>query len=121
MKTFKRVLALALAVVMVFALVSCSKKLSGTYSAEIGGSIAGSKTSYTFSGSKVTISVTGTLLGGSNTKSFEGEYEIIEADDGTMSIKFTFENEEAEEYTGTFAFSEGEDSIKIGMFTYKKQ
>ena len=122
MKIMKRVLALALVCVMVFALASCSKKLSGTYTAE--GNLfglAGAKTSYTFSGSKVTVSVTGSLLGSSKTSEFKGEYEITEADDGTMSITLTFTDSDAQKYGGTFDFVDNKDSIKIGLVTYTKQ
>ena len=121
MKIMKRVLALALVCIMVFALASCAKKLSGTYTAEIGGSVLGAKTSYTFSGSKVTVSVTGSLLGGSKTTDYEGEYEITEAEDGSMTITFTFTDSDAKEYSGTYNFVENENSIKIGMVTYNKQ
>ena len=122
MKIMKRVLALALVCVMVFALASCSKKLSGTYTAE--GNLfglAGAKTSYTFSGSKVTVSVTGSLLGSSKTSEFKGEYEITEADDGSMSITLTFTDSDAQKYGGTFDFVDNKDSIKIGLVTYTKQ
>ena len=120
----KKVLALVLALSLVFVFVSCGKTLSGTYTAggDFGG-IVGGKTSYTFSGSKVTISVTGSLLGSSKTTEYKGEYEIIEAEDGTMSIKFTFEDSDAKEYTGTKSFKEDKDAgtITIGMITYTKQ
>ncbi|MBQ8419351.1 MAG: hypothetical protein IJY37_03195 [Clostridia bacterium] len=121
MKTMKRVLALALAVVMVFALVSCSKKLSGTYSAEVDAIIVGGKTSYTFSGKNVTITLTGNSILGSKTTEYEGTYEITEAADGTMSITFTFEDAEADKYSKTHSFEELENSIKIGGIEYKKQ
>ena len=118
----KRVLALALVCVMVFALASCAKKLSGTYTAEAGlGGLVGGKTSYTFSGSKVTVSVTGSLLGSSKTTEYEGKYEITEADDGSMSITFTFGDADAKQYSGTFNFVDNKDSIKIGLLTYTKQ
>ena len=122
MKIMKRVLALALVCVMVFALASCSKKLSGTYTAEgnfFG--LVGAKTSYTFSGSKVTISVTGSSILGSKTSEFDGKYEITEAEDGTMNITFTFTDADAKEYSGTWSFVDNKDSIKIGPITYTKQ
>ena len=119
----KKVLALILALSLVFVLVSCGKTLSGTYTAGGDIGIAGAKTSYTFSGSKVTVSVTGSFLGSSTTTEYEGEYEIIEAEDGTMSIKFTFEDEDAKEYTGTKTFKEDKEAgtITIGIVTYTKQ
>lgn len=122
----KRVLALALVVVMVLALVSCGgKKISGTYAA--GGDlfgIAGGKTTYTFSGNKVTVAVTATVLGNSKTTEYEGTYEITEAADGSMTISLTFEDSEASEYTvSNKVFKEDKDAgtITIGLVTYTKQ
>ena len=66
MKTLKRVLALALVVSLVFALVACGKKLSGTYAS---GELLGSGVTYTFKGSNVTI--TTKVLGFE--KTFEGK------------------------------------------------
>lgn len=123
-KKITRVIALALVFSFVcIALASCGKTLSGTYAA--GGEFlgTGAKTSYTFSGSKVTIAVTGSFLGASSTKTFEGKYEITEADDGSMDITFTFEDADAKEYSGTFNFDEDKDAgtITIGIITYTKQ
>ncbi|MBQ0009655.1 MAG: hypothetical protein KBS76_00940 [Ruminococcus sp.] len=121
----KKIIASLLVIaVLLCALTACGKTLAGTYSAEIGGSIAGGKTSYTFSGKKVTITVTTSLLGSSNTTEFEGTYEIKEATDGTMSITFTFEDSDASSYTGTQAFSmgkteDGTKTVTIGAITYK--
>ena len=114
MKTMKRVLALALAVVMVFALVSCSKKLSGTYAS---GEVLGSGGVYNFKGSDVTI--TTKVLGFE--KVFAGTYEIYEDEKGAEKIKFTFEDSDASKYSGSFSFSEGENSVTIGGGTYNKQ
>ena len=120
----KKVLALVLALSLVFVLVSCGKTLSGTYTASgdlLG--LAGGKVSYTFSGSKVTVSKTTSFLGNSKTTEYDGKYEITEADDGTMSIKFTFEDSDASEYNGTKTFKENKDAgtITIGLITYTKQ
>lgn len=125
MKTLKRVMALALVVVMVFALVSCGKTLSGTYVAggDLAG-LAGAKTAYTFSGSKVTVSVTTTLLGNSSTTEYEGTYEITEAEDGSMTISMTFEDNDASKYeVSSKVFKEDKDAgtITIGLITYTKQ
>ena len=59
MKKSVRIIAFALVAVMVcLAFAACGKTLSGEYTAEIGiTSIAGGKTTYKFSGSKVTITV----------------------------------------------------------------
>ncbi len=125
MKTMKRLLVLALALSMVFMLVSCGKTLSGTYTA--GGDllgIAGGKTSYTFSGSKVTVTTTTTVLGNSKTNEYEGKYEITEAADGTMTITMTFESEDASEYnvsSKTFKEDKEAGTITIGVVTYTKQ
>ena len=112
---------------MIFA--SCAKTLSGTYSlgGDVGG-LVGSKTSLTFSGSKVTVTTTATLLGSTKTIESNGTYEITEAADGTQSITITFDDkadDSAKSYGGTQAFSEGKDAdgnatIKIGIFTFTK-
>ena len=72
---------------------SCAKTLSGTYSlgGDVGG-LVGSKTSLTFSGSKVTVTTTATLLGSTKTIESNGTYEITEAADGTQSITITFDD-----------------------------
>lgn len=123
-KKMKKVLALVLALSLVFVLVSCGKTLSGTYTAsgDVFG-LAGGKVSFTFSGSKVTVSETKTFLGNSSTEEYKGSYEITEADDGSMSIKFTFEDSDASKYAGTKTFKENKDAgtITIGMTTYTKQ
>ncbi len=128
MKKLARVLALVLVIAMAcLALASCAKTLSGTYSAEAGlGSLAGVKTSFTFKGSKVILTVTGSsFITGSATTEYEGKYEITEAADGTMSITFEFESEDddATSYNKTHTFSENKDAdtITIGGITYTKQ
>ena len=112
MTKLTKVLALVLVAAMLcIALASCGKTLSGTYSAEI----IGTGASYTFKGSKVTIKAK--VLGFE--KTFDGKYEIYE-EDGAEKIKFTFEDDDAKEYAGSFSFSEGEDYIKIGGIKYTK-
>ena len=116
----KKIISLALVCVMlmgcVFALASCGKTLSGTYK---GDAIVASAT-YSFKGSKVT--VTAEALGFE--KSFEGKYEITENDEGNTVIIFTFGDEDAEKYSGEFSFAEGEEEgtkyIKIGGVKYNK-
>ncbi len=126
-KTFVRIAAVALVLVMLTAvLASCGTTLSGVYSGELGiGSLVGGKLSYNFKGSKVTITVTTTLLGSTSSQEFEGKYEITEADDGTQSITFTFESddEDAKSYGGTKTFAQDKDAgtITIGGLTYTKQ
>ena len=122
MKMTIRIIALAMvSLILCLALASCGKTLSGTYEAVatsegILGAIADAVNTgvkYTFSGSKVTIETT--LLG--SVKTFEGKYSI---DDD--KITFTFEDEDAEEYSGTQTFEELENGdIKIGIITYEKE
>ena len=128
MKKLTKVLALVLVAAMLcLVLASCGKTLSGTYSAEASlGGLVGGKTSFTFKGSKVILTVTGSnFITGSSTTEYEGTYEITEAEDGTMSITFEFEdsNDDTKKYGGTQRFSEDKDAgtIKIGAFTYKLQ
>ena len=122
-KKITRVVALALVIAMAcLMLASCAKTLSGTYSAEgdLFG-LAGAKTSYTFSGSKVTITVTtSNILTGSKTEEFAGTYEITEATDGTLSI--VIDVEDSNLYSGTFSFAEDKDAgtIKINGITFTK-
>ena len=120
-KTLVRVITLALvAVMLVCALASCSKTLSGEYTSEI--EIAGQKASvtYKFSGNDVTVITKTTILGQVNTEEVEGTYEIVENEDGTMEIKFTREVDGKPE-TNTLTFEEGEDYIKIGGVQYNKK
>lgn len=118
-KTFVRVLALALVVVMmVCTLASCAKKLSGTYEAEIDAVVLKYTASYTFSGSKVSVEKKTTVLGTVETKTLDGTYKIAENSDGTMEITLTFETEDDQVKSGTFTFEEGEDYIKIGVVKY---
>lgn len=122
MKRSIRFVAVAMALLMLcLALTSCGKKLSGTYEAEIGvGALASYNASYTFSGSKVEISKTATLLGATKTTTFDGIYEIVEKDNGKMEITITLDSEDDDIKSGTFTFEEGEDYIKIGLVEYKK-
>lgn len=106
-KNIIRVSALALVIIMLTAVLASCGGPSGTYEAEV----LGQKLSYTFKGSKVTIKLT--LLG--TVTSFEGKYKV----DGD-EITFTFEDDDAEEYSGTKTFEQGDDYIKIGTFKYTK-
>ena len=122
MKKSIRILAVVMALLMVtLVFASCAKTLKGTYKAEIGiGVLAGYTASYTFSGKKVEISKTATVLGSSKTTTLEGTYEIAEKDDGTMEITITLDSEDDDIKSGTFTFEEGEDYIKIGLIKYDK-
>ena len=118
----KKVLALVLALSLVFVLVSCGKTISGTYSAKVDAfGLAGAEVVYKFSGSKVSVTATASVLGFEKTVESDGTYEITENEEGAFEITFTFEDEDAEKYSGTFSFSEGDDYIKIGGAKYEKQ
>ena len=120
-KSFVKVLALALvAVMLVSSLVSCGKKLSGSYEAEL--ELFGQKwnVTYTFSGSDVEAVSKVTVLGTVKSTPASGTYEIVENSDGTMEITFDFETETDLFKDGTFTFAEGEDYIKIGTSQYQK-
>lgn len=126
MKTALKITSVALVVVMLcVALASCGITLSGVYSSEGGlGSLAGAKTSYNFKpGNKVTRTDTGTLLGSTSSTETDGKYEIKKADDGTLSIKFTWEKEDGSTNVETKAFAENKDAgtITIGSIVYTKQ
>ncbi len=123
MKKTMRWIAVALVALMLcMTLVGCAKTLKGTYVAEgdLFG-VASAGTSYTFSGKKVTITVTAGAFGFETSKSFEGNYEITKAEDGTMDITFTFGDEAAEKYSGTFDFEEIDGGIKLNGIVHNKK
>ena len=122
-KSIIRILALALVVVMAGALlVSCGKTISGTYKGEVDAfGLAGATVTYKFSGKKVAITATASVLGFEKTVESDGTYEITENDDGTLAITFTFENEDAKSYGGTVSYEKTDDGIKLGGVEYKKQ
>ena len=100
---------------MLFALTSCGKTLSGSYTDGL------HITTYAFSGKKVTVTIDN--LVGADTV-IEGTYEITEDEDGKY-ITFTFEGEEDDEdYEGKHVLSEGtedgKDYIKIDFVKYYK-
>lgn len=124
-----KILSLVMACVLVcFVFASCAKTLSGTYSAEAGGSFLGGKVSMTFSGKNVTITTTAGVAGFTSTSESKGTYEIAEAADGTQSITITFTGDaedDAKQFSGTQSFAEGKDedgnkTIKIGLITLTK-
>ena len=118
----KKLLCAILVVVMMLSLVACSKKLSGTYEAEIDIIVMKYTASYEFSGSKVTaVKKTTTILGTVDTVTLEGTYEIAENSDGTMEITLNFTTSDEEIKSGTYTFEEGEDYIKIGGVQYTKK
>ena len=122
MKNLKKFVALAMITVLFcMTLTACGNKISGTYSAtgDLFG-VAGATTTYKFSGSKVTISVTASVLGFEKTDSYEGTYELTE-EDGKDYIVFTFGDSDADSYDGKFSFAETENGIKIAGVEYTKQ
>ena len=121
MKKSIRLIAVALVAVMLcMAMASCGKTLSGTYEHDATAMGSGVVTTYEFSGKKVNLKVETKLLGSvTGTVELEGKYTI---EDDKITFEFETEKEdEAKEYNQTFDFKEGEDSITIGLFTYKKK
>ena len=119
-KNIVRVLALVLiaaALCTVFA--SCGKTLSGKYTGKLDLLLASYTVTYNFSGSKVTVTKTGEILGQSKTTEITGKYEITENDNG-MEITFTFETADDDIKSGTQSFEEGDGYIKIGGVQYNK-
>ncbi len=112
MKKSIRIIAVALVAVMLcLSLAACGKKLSGTYSAEA----LGTGATYEFKGSKVTITVKAL---GAELASVEGKYSIK---DDKITFEFESDDEDVDEYDGTFDFEETDDGIKIGLVEYKKK
>ena len=125
MKKFVRILCLALVAVTLCATLASCGKVSGAYKAELDIGLAKTSTTYEFgSFGKVTVTMEGEVLGQSKTRTYEGKYEIIENDDDTMDIKFSFEdeNDDTKSVQGTYDFEidKENDTIKIGLVTYKK-
>ena len=117
MKKTTKIIALALVAVFVcLTFAACGKTISGEYAAEINIGVASTKTTYKFSGSKVTITNVTGAVGFEKTTTFEGKYEI--KDD---QITFTFEDDDASSYNQTVSFEKTDDGIKIGGVEYKKQ
>ena len=126
MKKMTKILSLVMVLVLVCCVfASCAKTLSGTYSAETGGTIIGGKISLTFNGKEVTATVGANVVGISAAKDFKGTYEIAEATDGTQTITINFDGTvagEAAQFGGTQNFSEGKDengnkTITVGLIT----
>lgn len=121
MKKITKVLALTLVAVMLLCtFASCAKKLSGDYTGEVNFIVGKASVTYSFSGSKVTVTSKTTVLGNVNTTTYEGTYEITENDDESMEITLTFENGDDNIKSGTYTLEEGEDYIKIAGIQYTK-
>lgn len=120
-KTMTKLTAFVLAMLMMTCIfASCAKTLSGSYEAELSLLGQGVNVTYTFSGSKVTVTSKVTILGTVNTEEIKGTYEIAENADGSLEITFDFEEETATLRDGTYTFSEEENSIKIAGVPYNK-
>jgi len=122
MKNLKKFIALAMITVLFcMSFAACGNKLSGTYSASgnLFG-VAGSDVSYKFSGKKVTVTVTASVLGFEKENTYSGTYELTE-EEGKSYIVFTFSDSEADSYDGKFSFAETENGIKISGVEYTKE
>ena len=114
MKKFGKLLALLLALTLLFALASCGGRLEGTYTA------AG--ITLTFDGDTFTAEK-GDAKG-------SGTYEIVEDEEGTLRIVFTFLETEGT-YATTFGsiliapdgvrFDESENYIKVAGIPFAKK
>ena len=122
MKKLVRILSITLVAVMLCATLASCGKVSGAYAAELDLAVAKTKVTYDFGAfGKVTITTEGSsILGNSETKTFEGKYKVTEKDDGKMEITFTYEADDDTVKSGTYSFEEGEDYIKINGIQYKK-
>ena len=109
----KKVLALLLALSLIFVLVSCNKKLSGTY---VNDGLV-SDITYEFKGNKVTVTDS-TILGD---VTYSGKYKITKNKDKGLQIQFIFEDEHAEVYNKTCTFEETEDGFKLNGLPYVKK
>ena len=65
--------------------------------------------------------VTKTVGGGSTKLTTEGTYEINTADDGSMTITFTWSDGDVKTESSTEIEVNGEKSIKIGLVTFTKE
>ena len=117
MKTMTKMLALAMAaVLLLMTLASCSGgigALNGTYEAEV----FGTGTEYVFSGKSVKMNVT---VAGMVAATMEGTYEI---DGDKITFVFGGDEDTAEQYSGTFDFEKDDEAntIKIGLVEYTKK
>ena len=119
-KLLSTVLVCVLLLGCVFTLAGCvvsvgpMTMISGKYEADA--IVAGATYEFGMLG-KVT--VTAKVLGIST--SFEGKYKV---DNEADQITFTFEDDDATEYSGTFSFTSGEEDgvnyVKIGGIKYKE-
>lgn len=120
-KTFRFFAIVMIIATLALTLASCSKILTGKYSAEVDWGIISGKVSYEFKGKNVTMTIVTGIVGFEKSEVIEGTYEITESveEEGKLVIKFTFGDE-----TSTYSFSEdkvdGEKVIIINGTTFKK-
>lgn len=118
MKKTLRIVAFAMVAVMLcLCLASCGKRLSGTYVNDATAVGTGLVTTYEFSGSKVTLTLEAKVLGKTQGDPvvLEGKYTI---EDDKITFEFEGDEDDAEKYSETYDFEEGEDYIKIGVVQY---
>ena len=122
-KTVSAILVCLLIVGSLFALVSCSKTLSGTYKGEVNLAITSVYTEAEFTGKVVKFT-----SGIGNLASItEATYEIVTNEDQTMSITFTYAEDQTPHsvFNGTKTFAEGVENgvsyIKIGGVRLDRQ
>lgn len=117
-KTISVVLACVLLACTLLTLVSCSKMISGEYTAEVDLIIGKSSVTYKFEPFGKVTYITNTL-GKENAQ--EGKYELNDAGD---KITLTFENEDGSEESKSYDFVQGEENgvkyVKIGLVKYTK-
>ena len=122
MKKYLRILALVLVFVMGgIMLASCAKTISGTYEAEMQILFTEYTVTYEFKGSNLTVTQRHEVMGSVETDTFEGTYEIVEHDDGSMDIIIDIDGGNDTIKDGTYVFEETEDYIIIGTTKYYKQ
>ena len=116
----KKIIALALALSLVFALVSCGNTISGTYSIES----FGIEVSLKFSGNKVNLTADIPFVGEITNK---GTYEITKDDDGDQMIKITFDEDvnsaldKIINWDGSVPFEKVDGGIKIAGIKWEKE
>ena len=124
-KTVSAILVCLLIVGSLFALVSCSKTLSGTYKGEI--DFTGVYTEAEFTGKVVKFKSGITSVIGNLASITEATYEIVTNEDQTMSITFTYAEGQTPHsvFNGTKTFAEGVENgvsyIKIGGVRLDRQ
>lgn len=118
-KSTLKVLALALvAVVVCITMVACAKTLNATYTYEINvAGVSSAKTTYEFSGKKVTLTVSSETIGVPATSTtLTGTYKI-KGD----TITFDFDEDTTGAYSVAVPFEETDNGIKIAGVEYTKQ